>query len=375
MNEHKLYEMPKAVYTFWASAENPDGLKGSAAKSKGGRKGNAYISLEPGDEFIMAHADGPGVVRRIWVTINNRTVEMMRGLKLQMFWDQCDKPAVQVPIGDFFCNALGRATDFDNIWFSNPEGRSFNCFLPMPFKKGMKITITNETPQKLHSFYYEVDYTLGDDIGGNNMYLHAYFNRENPTTPLRDYAILPEIHGTGRYLGCNVGVISNTNVFGKTWWGEGEVKIFLDGDMEYPTLCGTGTEDYIGTGWELGKFHSLYQGCTVCDKDKFQFGFYRLHKPDPVYFYEDIKVTIQQIGSTDPYEMMKILIHKKQSGIDIPGLGLGKIDIEEIFKNRFTRENLSGLFERYDDWSSTAYFYLTQPENSLPELISYEERK
>lgn len=197
MYEYKKYEMPKEVHTFWASAENPDGIKGGAAQTNSGRKGSAYIRLKSGESYVMAHADGSGIIRRIWVTINNRTIEVLRGLKIQMFWDNCDKPAIDVPIGDFFCNSLGRATNFDNVWFSNPEGRSFNCYLPMPFKKGMKISITNESTQNIGSFYYDVNYTLGVEIPERSMYLHAFFNRENPTKPLIDYTLLPKIYGAG----------------------------------------------------------------------------------------------------------------------------------------------------------------------------------
>ena len=274
-----------------------------------------------------------GIIRRIWITISDRSPEMLRGLKLEMYWDGASQPAVSSPIGDFFCQGLGTMTTFQSALFASPEGRSFNCYIPMPFLTGMKITATNESGKDLDAFFYDVDYTLGDKLPGNLLYFHAYFHRENPTTLQKDYEILPKVEGRGRYLGCNIGVIADLAKYKKNWWGEGEVKAYLDGDESYPTLCGTGTEDYIGTGWGEGHFDNLYQGCTLADEEKFHYCFYRLHIPDPVYFQQDARVTIQQIGWGD-----------------------------------------KGLFERQDDWSSCVWFYLDKPSDHLPPIDPPEKR-
>jgi len=165
---------------------------------------------------------------------------------LKIYWDGAAKPAVQAPLGDFFCQSMGKMVAFENAFFSSPQGTSFNCIIPMPFRKNAKIVLINESNVN-NGVYYEVDATLGDKHDKQTLYFHSYWRRENPTTLRQDMTILPEINGKGRFLGCNIGVRQNpccTNF----WWGEGEVKVYLDGDTEYPTLCGTGTEDYIGSG-------------------------------------------------------------------------------------------------------------------------------
>lgn len=366
----ELYHLPENIQTRWASAENLHAAKGAGGQAGKGRKGSPCHGLKAGESFVMAHAEGCGTVRRIWVTIDNRTPEMLRGIKIEMFWDGEVKPAVQAPLADFFCTALGRNTAFENIWFSNPEGRSFNCRIPMPFKKSMKIMVTNETDKDLGMFFYDVNYTLGEEHGPNVPYFHAHYRRENPTSLLQDYEILPRIEGRGRFLGCNIGVISNMEDYGRSWWGEGEVKMYVDGDTEYPTLCGTGTEDYIGTGWGQGQYSHLYQGCHIADHDRMEFCFYRLHDPDPVYFYHDIRITIQQIGNFSDVDMIKFMEEKGITEIPVPGYGNPTIQIDELRAKKWNTHN----FERHDDWSSTAYFYLDKPSNSLPAIDSLERR-
>src|SRR5579863_2834867 len=219
---------------------------------------------------------------------------MLRGLRIDAFWDGAATPAVSAPFGDFFGHGLGEMAKFENEFFSSPEGESFNCCLPMPFKSGMKIVVTNEATKPVELFFYEVDYTVGDPHGPETPYLHAHWRRENPTTQLRDFEFLPMVKGRGRFLGVNVGIISNTETYFKSWWGEGEVKIYLDGDTDHPTLCGTGTEDYVGTGWGLGAYSHRYQGCPLADSARSRYAFYRYHVPDPIYFHSDIRVTCQQ---------------------------------------------------------------------------------
>ena len=363
-----LYAVPDGVETRWNSFENPKAEKGAGGQTKEGRKGAAYFPLKTGESHVLAEESGQsGTVRRIWVTINDRTPKMLRGLQLDFYWDGAAKPAVSVPLGDFFGMGLGRACAFESEFFSSPEGRSFNCCVPMPFKKGMKIVVTNPTTLNLPLFFYDVDYTLGDAHGPEMLYFHAYFHRENPTTMKKDFEFLPKVTGKGRFLGVNVGVIANTKQYFTSWWGEGECKAFLDGDTEHPTLCGTGTEDYIGTGWFLGAFSHRFQGCPLADKDRMQYCFYRFHVPDPVYFHTDIRVTMQQIGCWLPE--CKSLMQKSGNTYYVAGPGKTPVDWTQ-------GEGLKdyGLFEREDDWSSCAYFFLDRPENDLPALQSVEER-
>ena len=356
-----LYTTPDNVQSRWSTRENPLGVKGEGAQARGGRKGSPAFTLRAGQSETLAEVTGEsGTVRRIWVTINDRKPDMLRGIKWEMYWDGAAEPAVSAPIGDFFGHGLGKMAQFDNALFSSPEGRSFNCFIPMPFRKGMKVVVSNETERNV-TVFYEIDYTLGDRHGKDAMYFHAWWNRENPTTMQRDFAVLPDTRGRGRFLGVNFGVIPDQSKYRTTWWGEGEVKVFVDGDGEFPTMAGTGTEDYIGTGWGQGQYATLYQGCTVADKEAFRYCFYRLHVPDPVYFHEDVRVTIQQIGWGSAKDQDSI----RKGGTEVYEAGPGRVP---------KAAGTGGIFERQDDWSSCAWFYLDRPTNGLPPLPPLAER-
>lgn len=365
-----LFVLPKKTQTRWASAENWGAQPGQAGQANSGRKGSPSRALKAGESFVMAHAENTsGVVRRMWITISERTPELMRGIVLRMYWDEAEKPAVEAPLGDFFCQAQGRPVEFENAWFDNPEGRSFTCRIPMPFRKGFRVTATNESDKDLAMFFYDVNFTVGDEHGPDAGYFHAHFRRENPTALRKDFEILPKVEGRGRFLGCTLGAIADTKAYGRAWWGEGEVKFYLDGDRDWPTLCGTGTEDYIATGWGQGRYAKMWHGCPLADGAKMVYGFYRLHGPDPVYFHKDIRVTIQQIGYSSKSDMVE---HMKKTGTERLILtGDGK----QTFSVPATQDNQGGLlFERQDDWCATAYFYLDQPANKLPAIQPYLER-
>lgn len=354
-----LYEMPRGVETRWASPENPGGERGRGAQANAGRKGRPSIPVKAGEQVTLAEVRGSsGAVRRIWATISDRGPAMLRGLRMEIFWDGARQPAVSAPWGDFFGAGLGRMPRFDAALFSNPEGRSFNCFVPMPFRSGMKIVLTNESGADLRSLYYDVDYTLGDRHGPDMLYFHAHWRRENPTRMQRDYELLPQVKGRGRFLGVNAGVIADRERYLDSWWGEGEVKVYLDGDDGLPTLAGTGTEDYIGTAWGQGHYFTPYQGCHIADREKMQYGFYRYHVPDPVWFSREARVTIQQIGYAGKGALAKFPGAVRRAGKEMPEM----------------ERTAEGLFERQDDWSSCAYFYLDRPENGLPPLAPAAER-
>ncbi|HVF87607.1 MAG TPA: glycoside hydrolase family 172 protein [Pyrinomonadaceae bacterium] len=357
-----LYEIPEGVETRWASPENPRGEKGKGAQASGGRKGAPTIAIKAGSSAVLAEAQNTsGMVRRIWMTIPDRSPQMLRGLRLDMFWDGASDPAVSTPLGDFFGVGLGRMATFESALFSNPEGRSFNSVVPMPFKTGMKVVMTNESGRDVPEVFYDVDYTLGDRHPANMLYFHAHWRRENPTTIQRDYEILPRVEGRGRYLGTNIGVIVDQKTYFDTWWGEGEVKIYLDGDTQFPTIAGTGTEDYIGTAWGQGKYAHLYQGSPVADEETKRWCFYRYHVVDPVYFRRDVRITMQQIGYLSDHSRGALV----RAGRRLYRAGPGLVEMG-VSKD--------GKFERADDWSSTAYFYLDKPENNLPKLDAVEKR-
>ncbi len=357
-----IYEMPEGVESRWASGENPTGEKGKGGQANGGRKGAPTVAIKAGESRVLAEAVGrSGTVRRIWMTFPDRSPRMLRSLRIDMFWDGAKTPAVSAPLGDFFGIGLGQTTVFQSALFSNPEGRSFNCFIQMPFKTGMKIVLTNESSDNLDELFYDVDYTLGDRHGANMLYFHAHYRRENPTRLQEDFELLPQVVGRGRYLGTNIGVIVNQKSYFNTWWGEGEVKIYLDGDRALPTLAGTGTEDYVGTAWGQGAFAHDYQGSPIADEKNLRWCFYRYHIPDPIYFYKDIRVTVQQIGYLAPHSRPAIIENKRR----LYRAGPGRVEMDT---------SKDGKFERDDDWSSCTYFYLAAPENKLPPLDPVAKR-
>src|SRR5665213_891387 len=364
-----LYQMPgNSVETRWYTFENPKGLKGEAGQARHGRKGAPATTIRAGKTLVLADIQGGVTIRRIWATLGSRSPAALRGLKVEMYWDGAKTPAVQAPLGDFFCQSLGHMVAFENACFYSPEGRSFNCLVPMPFRKSAKIVVVNESGHD-NGIYYEVDATLGDKHTGDSLYFHSYWRRENPTTLRRDMTILPHIEGRGRFLGCNLGVRQNHSTT-NFWWGEGEVKIYCDGDQQFPTLCGTGTEDYIGDGYGQDKFHCRYSGNQYVSSSHDAYGFYRLHIPDPVWFHQDIRVTIQVMGGPSYQAMLADL--DKDPSLKFMKAGDGQ--------EYYTRAELAAsphraeVMERTDDYCATAYWFLDRPENGLPPIAPADER-
>ncbi|HTK22344.1 MAG TPA: glycoside hydrolase family 172 protein, partial [Mucilaginibacter sp.] len=338
-------------------------------------KGNAFESLKAGESKTLLNVNSAGIIQRIWVTINDRSPQMLRSLRLRMYWDGAVKPAVDVPFGDFFCAPLGRPVAFQSALFTDPEGRSFNCYIQMPFKTGAKIVLTNESKTDLNLLFFDIDYITLNQPQPDVLYFHACWNRAIKSTLGKDFELLPRVTGKGRFLGVNVGVNVDA-AYGNTWWGEGEVKMYIDGDTNYPTINGTGAEDYIGTGWGEGTFTNMYQGCMIADTGKRQYTFYRFHIPDAVYFNNNFKATIQEIGGGTNDEV-KAIVSKGTplKPVTIAGdKGFTRLldHPQELADSDFPKGWVN--FYRVDDYSATAYFYLDKPESNLKELVSVEER-
>jgi len=362
--------------TKWFSFENISGEKGAGGQENKGAKGHAFDEIPAGESVDLVDLEGSGTVRRIWMTFSDRSPEMLRSLKIEMFWDNSDKPAVSAPIGDFFGVGLGRRAPFESALFSDPEGRSFNCAIPMPFRQHARIRLTNESDKKLDALFFDVN-ILMEPHGEDMLYFHAFWSRSLETELEQDFEILPKIEGKGKFLGANIGV-STHPMYEDTWWGEGEVKVYLDGDEEFPSLVGSGTEDYVGTAYGQGAFAHQYQGAPIADREKGLFAFYRYHIPDPVYFYDDIRVTIQQIGGA-PRERVKNLL---ANGAVLKPIS---IDHAEGFTKLLDLPQPIDLddpelpqgwtnFYRRDDVSATAYFYLGQATSKLPPLAGLGNR-
>jgi hypothetical protein len=366
-----LYKFNKQTHTRWSSPENANGEAGNGGQENDGGKGHPFDPIKAGQTLTLLNVKGTGMITRMWITVADRSAFMLRSLKLEVYWDGNAKPAVSVPFGDFFSVGLGRTAAFHNEFFANPEGRSFQCFIPMPFKTGARITITNESTKDLSHCFYDIDYQLSDDWSADNMYFHAYWSRDTATTVAKDFEMLPEVAGNGRYLGATVGVNANP-AYLKSWWGEGEVKIYLDSDTDYPTLNGTGTEDYIGTGWGQGSYANPFAGCLIADEPRKQWSFYRLHVPDPVYFSNKCRVALQQIGGDAKAEVLKM----QNGGAKLAPVTIddGKQLLKLFRKGHVVKLDSAGLpdgwtnFYRSDDVSATAYFYLGTPDNNLPML-------
>lgn len=310
---------PSAMFQYsdfmeprWVSFENISGEKGMGGNENNGAKGHPCDSLAAGATKVLLDIKGPGIINRMWITISDRSPEMLRSLVLKMYWDGESKPAVNVPFGDFFGVGLGRTAAFENALFANPEGRSFNSFIQMPFRKSARIELVNESAKDLLMLFYDVDLQLIKNWDDSFLYFHSFWHRDTATILTEDFEIMPEVEGKGRFLGTNISVNANPDYM-DCWWGEGEVKMYLDGDKEWPTLAGTGTEDYIGTAWGQGVFFNKYSGCPVADSKNLQWAFYRYHIVDPVYFKSSCKVTIQQIGGNNK----SVVIGMQKKNVDL----------------------------------------------------------
>ena len=380
MNE--LYKAaPADVQSRWVSPENPTGVKGKGGLTNKGAKGNAFFIVQPGAKQVLFDVKGSGIINRMWVsgTIPVNQVQR-RAVRIDMFWDGATKPAVSAPIGDFFGIGLGLAAKFDNALFSSPEARSFNFTIPMPFRKSATITITNESSEEVW-IWYDINYLQVNQLPDDALYFHAYWHRELKTELGKDFEILPKVDGNGRYIGTNIGVIGDS-LYRGTWFGEGEVKVYLDGDQEMPSLVGTGTEDYIGSGWGQGEYAYRNFGSLKSDNKNDLYAFYRYHILDPIYFHQDCKVTIQQMGNSNKNDILKM---KTKGAKIIPVWLLGKESNKTVQRRLLDEANppkpedenfpvTSTNFYRSDDVSATAYFYLDKPESNLPELAPVELR-
>jgi len=371
------YRFPAGAQSRVSSFENPNGSKGAGGKTNSTAKGNAFERLQAGESKTLLDVKGAGVIQRMWFTVRDRDPKTLRSMRLQIYWDGDPKPAVDVPFGDFFVANLGKTTTFESALFSSPEGRSYNCYIAMPFRKSAKVVLTNEGSTRQSMLYYDIDFIQLPSLPADALYFHAYWTRQ-PANPLKqDFEVLPELKGRGRFLGMSVGVNADKR-YGNTWWGEGEVKMYLDGDTKYPTINGTGTEDYIGTGWGLGAFANRFQGCPLASDSLKQYLFYRWHVPDAVYFSRSLKVHLQEIGGGELDEVRSVY----NKGIPLEPVS---VDGPDGFTRLYERNPVPALndpafpkgwvnFYRIDDYSAVSYFYLNTTSSNLPALPGLELR-
>jgi len=307
-----------------------------------GWKVSPSVRIQPGETFEMADIQGQGAIQQIWLTPTGH----WRFSILRVYWDDQEQPAIECPIGDFFACGWQRYAQVSSLAICVNPGSAFNCYWEMPFRKRARFTLTNiaEDPMTL---YYQINYTL-TEVPEDCAYFHAQFRRTNPLPYKEVYTILDGVEGHGHYVGTYMAWKVNNS----QWWGEGEIKFYLDGDGEFPTICGTGTEDYFcgsynfDVGAENGgyrEFTTPYAGLPqVLRPDGLyasqqRFGLYRWHIPDPVRFEEDIRVTIQALG----------------------------------WRNR--TENGRSYLPLKDDIASVAFWYQSLPTASFPALPDKDE--
>jgi len=250
------------------------------------------ITLPAESTTTIMDVDGPGAIQHIWITVGDK---FYRDLILRIYWDGQEQPSVEAPVGDLFCNGWCTRVDIAALPINvNPSG-GFNSYFPMPFRKHALVTVENRAPDNCGGLFYAITFAEAD-LGDDEAYFHAQFRRANPLPYKDDYCIVAGVRGKGQYVGTYMAWQQNS----KGWWGEGEVKFFIDGDGEFPSLCGTGTEDYFGGAWGFGRnFSAPFLGYPLgeCDgKPGNRHGLYRFHILDPVRFETDLKVTMQAIG-------------------------------------------------------------------------------
>ena len=297
------------------SAENPTGEKGMGARCEleqgsarhaardlgKGWKVNPYVVIGPGETRELAYIEGSGVIQHIWMVPTSKG----RNSIIRFYWDGQETPSVECPVGDFFASTWDHPTQLTSLAICINPGIAYNCYWQMPFRRSCRITLEDIGPENVMC-YYQIDYAL-TDVPEDAAYFHAQFRRTNPLPYKSVYTILDGVRGQGHYVGTYLAWSVNNG----GWWGEGEIKFYLDGDEEYPTICGTGTEDYFcgSYGFEDPDTHDHYRPFLTpyaglhqiiepnrLYSSQFRFGLYRWHITDPVRFQNDIRVTIQALG-------------------------------------------------------------------------------
>ena len=311
LNLGNLYRVSKAQSRS-ISPENFTGDKGKAGMATEGTgqgaardlgqgwKISPSVQIEAGKTFTLGEIKGPGCIQQIWMTPTGN----WRHSILRFYWDEETTPSVECPVGDFFACGWGKYCQINSLAVCVNPGSAFNCYWQMPFRKHCRITLSNIATGSM-TVYYQINYTL-TEVPKDAGYFHAQFRREAPLQQKGLYTVLDGVEGQGQYVGTYLA----WEVHNSGWWGEGEIKFYLDGDKAFPTICGTGTEDYFCGSYdfedpETKKYHVFstpYTGLAqVIPPDKIyepgqRFGLYRWHIADPVRFAKNLKVTIQALG-------------------------------------------------------------------------------
>lgn len=316
--------------------EIENGTAGDSAKDLGkGWKVNPFLRLDAGATVEIANISGPGIIHHIWMAPTGK----WRDVIIRFYWEGQEHPSVECPVGDFFASSWERYARLNSMAVCVNPGNAFNCYWQMPFRKNCRITLENIGAEQV-VYYHQIDYSLME-IPESCAYFHAQFRRVNPLPYKEVYTIVDGIEGQGTYVGTYMAWGSNNG----GWWGEGEIKFYMDDDGEYPTICGTGTEDYFcgSYNFENSLTHDRYE--TFCSpysglhqvikpdglySSQTRFGMYRWHIMDPIRFKKNLRVTIQALGWRSGRRYLPL----------------------------------------QDDLASVAYWYQTLPAKPFPELPS-----
>ena len=343
------------IETRLVSPENPTGEKGkggmaipdpddpdlpfskSAQHLGQGWKVRPFIKVQPGATVTIMDVSGPGMIQHIWMATHTTWSGNGRACILRFYWDDEKEPSIEVPLTDFFAVGHDIFAPVNSLAVIVNPMSSLNCYWPMPFRKHARITFTNDGDKELGLLTYQITYAKVE-IPENTGYFHAQWRKStvDPSNP--DYTILDNVTGTGKYVGT---FLSWTQLH-SGWFGEGEVKFFLDGDEKFPTICGTGTEDYFGGSYGFPEVYTTaYVGNTLNNEDSKDGGprkwsLYRWHIMDPIYFKQDLRMTIQALGWYNGK----------------PG----------------------GYRPLADDIASVAYWYQIEPHGKFPRLPEVEDR-
>ncbi|HEY8550482.1 MAG TPA: glycoside hydrolase family 172 protein [Vicinamibacterales bacterium] len=315
-----------------------EGTGARAARDLGqGWKVSPSVRIKPGQTFTLAEITGSGAIQHIWMTPTGP----WRFSILRMYWDGETTPSVEVPVGDFFASGWGRYAQINSLAVTVNPGSAFNSYWTMPFRKSARITMENIGDEEM-TLYYQITYAL-TDIDPDEAYFHAQFRRTNPLPYKQVYTLVDGIKGQGQYVGTHMSWGVNNN----GWWGEGEIKFYMDGDTDFPTIVGTGTEDYFCGSYnfenrqtrQYQEFSTPYSGMPLVIRpdgvyqSQQRFSLYRWHITDPIRFEQDLRVTIQALGW-------------RSGGRYLP---------------------------LQDDIASVVYWYQTEPHAPFPKLPSRDE--
>ena len=280
---------------------------------KTGGNADCLVKIKDGATATLMDVRGAGVIKHIWITIAPMANELSRNdIILRMYWDGNSFPSVESPIGPFFGNGWNETYNFVSVPLSIAPGagKSYVCYFSMPFSKGARIEIENQTGREISNFYYNINYVEMKQLPESSGRFHAWYNHEiteaHPDGENEwgllgepgknkygtDNYVFADIKGKGHFIGVNYYINCPTTM----WYGEGDEMVFIDGDS-LPTFNGTGTEDFFNTSWcpkEL--FSHPYYGYPRVNNETGWLGHthvYRFFITDPVYFDKSCRFTIE----------------------------------------------------------------------------------